>query len=149
MQATTPTVSNPPNQVAFQSCRPSDNFYERVKCLIHGLMLWIARLLLFAGERSALDRPLFVKHDVSQMKSASVRDLRHHFGNLLTWIREGQEIKITMRRRVVARLVPERPVQRAPIKMPDFAKRLKKIHGRRTISSAAARALLAENKGKY
>jgi antitoxin (DNA-binding transcriptional repressor) of toxin-antitoxin stability system len=83
------------------------------------------------------------------MKSASVRDLRHHFGNLLTWIKEGQEIKITLRRRVVARLVPEPPQKRVAVKRPDFAKRLKKIHGRRTISSAAARALLAENKGRY
>jgi antitoxin (DNA-binding transcriptional repressor) of toxin-antitoxin stability system len=90
-----------------------------------------------------------VKHDVSQMKSASVRDLRHHFGHLLTWIKEGQEIKITMRRRVVARLVPERAEKKAGLKMPDFARRLKKIHGRRTISAAAARSLLGENKGRY
>lgn len=78
-----------------------------------------------------------------------MRDLRHHFASLLTWIKEGQEIKITMRRRVVARLVPERAKKKAALKMPDFARRLKKIHGRRTISSAAARALLAENKGRY
>jgi antitoxin (DNA-binding transcriptional repressor) of toxin-antitoxin stability system len=83
------------------------------------------------------------------MKSASVRDLRHHFANLLIWIKEGQEIKITMRRRVVARLVPERAQKKAAPKMPDFARRLKKIHGRRTISSAVARGLLAENKGRY
>jgi antitoxin (DNA-binding transcriptional repressor) of toxin-antitoxin stability system len=106
-------------------------------------------LLQNCAKMAGIDRFYFVKHYVSQMKSASVRDLRHHFGDLLTWIREGQEIKITMRRRVVARLVPERPEQKAPIKMPDFARRLKKIHGRRTISSAATRALLAENKGRY
>jgi antitoxin (DNA-binding transcriptional repressor) of toxin-antitoxin stability system len=90
-----------------------------------------------------------VKHDVSQMRSASVRDLRHHFGNLLTWIKEGQEIKITMRRRVVARLVPVRRSKKVTVKMPDFIARLKKIHGRSTISASAARALLAENKGRY
>jgi|GraSoiStandDraft_35_1057300.scaffolds.fasta_scaffold616130_1 antitoxin (DNA-binding transcriptional repressor) of toxin-antitoxin stability system len=83
------------------------------------------------------------------MKSASVRDLRHHFGNLLTWIKEGQEIKITMRRKVVARLVPERSAKNAAVKMPDFAARLKRIHGRRTIPAPAARAILAENKGRY
>ncbi len=96
-----------------------------------------------------VDRAVFVKHDVSRVKTASVRDLRHHFANLLTWIKEGQEIKITMRRKVIARLVPERPAKKAPIKMPDFAKRLKKIHGRRTIPASAARAILAENKGRY
>jgi antitoxin (DNA-binding transcriptional repressor) of toxin-antitoxin stability system len=95
------------------------------------------------------DKFSFVKHNVSQMRSASVRDLRQHFANLLIWIKEGQEIKITMRRRVVARLVPERPAKKVAVKMPDFAARLKKIHGRRTISAATARALLAENKGRY
>lgn len=82
------------------------------------------------------------------MKTASVRDLRHHFGELLTWIKEGQEIKITMRRQVIARLVPERPGEKAAIKMPDFASRLKKIHGQRSIPAAAARAILGQNKGK-
>ena len=83
------------------------------------------------------------------MKTASVRDLRHHFANVLTWIKEGQEIKITMRRKIIARLVPERGAKKRAVKMPDFAARLKKVHGRRIISAAAARALLAENKGRY
>ncbi len=100
-------------------------------------------------EDSAVDNLSFVKQDVSQMKTASVRDLRHHFGNVLTWIKEGQEVKITMRQRVVARLVPERQVKNAAVKMPHFASRLKKIHGRRTLSAAASRAILAANKGRY
>lgn len=83
------------------------------------------------------------------MKTASVRDLRHHFGNILTWIRDGEEVEITMRRRVVARLVPERLVKNAVVKMPCFAARLKKIHGRRTLSVATSRAILADNKGRY
>ena len=96
-----------------------------------------------------IDNLSFVKQAVSQMKTASVRDLRHHFGNILMWIKEGQEVEITMRRRVVARLVPERQVKNAAVKMPHFASRLKKIHGRRTLSIAASRAILAENKGRY
>jgi antitoxin (DNA-binding transcriptional repressor) of toxin-antitoxin stability system len=83
------------------------------------------------------------------MKTASVRDLRHHFANRRTWIKEGQEIKITMRRKIIARLVPERRAKKRAVKMPDFAARLKKVHGRRIISSAAAGAILAENKGRY
>jgi len=34
------------------------------------------------------------------MKTASVRELRQNFGSLLAWLEEGQEIQITMRRRV-------------------------------------------------
>jgi len=54
-----------------------------------------------------------------------------------------------MRRKVIARLVPERRAKKPAVKMPDFAARLKKVHGRRIVSAAAARAILAENKGRY
>lgn len=83
------------------------------------------------------------------MKSASVRDLRHRFGHLLTWINEGQEIQITMRRRVIARLIPDKSAAKKKIKMPDFAARRKKIHGRKMLSAKVVADLLAENKGRY
>ncbi|MCC5844417.1 MAG: type II toxin-antitoxin system prevent-host-death family antitoxin [Verrucomicrobia bacterium] len=41
------------------------------------------------------------------MKTATVRDLRNHYSGLLDWIAAGEEILITRRGRVVARLVPE------------------------------------------
>jgi antitoxin (DNA-binding transcriptional repressor) of toxin-antitoxin stability system len=81
------------------------------------------------------------------MKTASVRELRQNFGSLLTWLEEGQEIQITMRRRVVARLVPDRTNSTPKVKMPDFAARLKKIHGTKAISAEEARAILDESKG--
>jgi antitoxin (DNA-binding transcriptional repressor) of toxin-antitoxin stability system len=83
------------------------------------------------------------------MKTASVRDLRQNFGSLLAWLEEGQEIQITMRRRVVARLVPDGPKPAAKIRMPDFAARLKKIHGEKVLSAEEAQAILDENKGRY
>jgi len=67
----------------------------------------------------------------------------------LAWLEEGQEIQITMRRRVVARLVPDRPKSMPKARLPDFAARLKKIHGEKVISAARARAILDENKGQY
>jgi antitoxin (DNA-binding transcriptional repressor) of toxin-antitoxin stability system len=83
------------------------------------------------------------------MKTASVRELRQNFGSLLSWLEEGQEIQITMRRRVVARLVPERTKAGSNVKMPDFAARLKKIHGNKLISAGDAQAILDESKGRY
>lgn len=90
-----------------------------------------------------------VNHNVSRMKTASVRELRQNFGNLLTWIEAGQEVQITKRRRVVARLVPENSTKKEPLTMPDFAARLKKIHGDTMVSSESAQAILDENKGRY
>lgn len=83
------------------------------------------------------------------METASIRDLRHRFGSLLAWLDEGKEIQITMRRKVIARLVPEKPAPRTRIKIPDFAGRLRRIHGKRVLPAEAAAALLAENKGRY
>jgi antitoxin (DNA-binding transcriptional repressor) of toxin-antitoxin stability system len=40
------------------------------------------------------------------MKTATVREVRQNFGQLLSWIESGEEITVTMRRKVVARIVP-------------------------------------------
>jgi antitoxin (DNA-binding transcriptional repressor) of toxin-antitoxin stability system len=101
------------------------------------------------SSKGSVDVLRFVKHSISQMKTASVRELRQNFGSLMAWIEEGEEIQITMHRRVVARLVPEQPKSRAKVKMPDFAARLKRIHGGKVISAESAEAILDRNKGRY
>ena len=64
----------------------------------------------------------------------------------LAWLEDGQEIQITMRRRVVARLVPDRPKSAAKVKMPG---RLEKIHGEKVIGAEEAQAILDEDKGRF
>ena len=41
------------------------------------------------------------------MKTATVRDLRNRYTSLLSWIGAGEEIVITQRGKVIARLIPE------------------------------------------
>lgn len=41
------------------------------------------------------------------MKTATVRDLRNRYTSLLSWIEAGEEVVITQRGKVIARLVPE------------------------------------------
>jgi antitoxin (DNA-binding transcriptional repressor) of toxin-antitoxin stability system len=60
------------------------------------------------------------------MKSMSVRDLRYRFPQVEAQLREGEAIAITKRKRIIARLVPERPAEG---KQPDFMAMLKKIYG--------------------
>ena len=62
------------------------------------------------------------------MTKASVRDLRYRFHEVEDLLRQGQEIQITKRRRVIARLVPERDEK--ALEIPDFLARLKKIYGK-------------------
>jgi len=65
------------------------------------------------------------------MKTASVRDLRQNFPRVMAWIADGEEVAVTLRRKVVARLVPERPQARRKLATPDFAAIGKEIFGDR------------------
>ena len=43
------------------------------------------------------------------MKTASVRELRNHYTTVMKWIEAGEEVKISKRGKIIARLVPEKP----------------------------------------
>src|SRR5229473_1235136 len=62
------------------------------------------------------------------MIKASVRDLRYEFKKIERLLLQGEEIQITKRRRVIARLVPESA--EVPKKMPDFRARMRSIFER-------------------
>jgi len=69
------------------------------------------------------------------MKTASVRDIRQNFPAVMAWIEDGEQVAITMRRKVVARLVPEKPAARRKIGVPDFETISREIFGGRTFSA--------------
>jgi antitoxin (DNA-binding transcriptional repressor) of toxin-antitoxin stability system len=69
------------------------------------------------------------------MKTVSVRDLRYRFPQVEARLREGEAIAITKRKRIIARLVPERSATR---QMPDFGARLKAIYGSRVAKVSGA-----------
>jgi antitoxin (DNA-binding transcriptional repressor) of toxin-antitoxin stability system len=50
-------------------------------------------------------------------------------------LREGEEIRITKRRQVIARLVPE---PAPPVKMPDFMGRLRANYGEKILPTTGA-----------
>jgi antitoxin (DNA-binding transcriptional repressor) of toxin-antitoxin stability system len=80
------------------------------------------------------------------MTKASVRDLRYEFKKIERLLRQGEEIQITKRRRVVARLVPEG--EEAVKKMPDFRARVRKIYGDKMLTVSGA-DLLAADRDRY
>jgi antitoxin (DNA-binding transcriptional repressor) of toxin-antitoxin stability system len=79
------------------------------------------------------------------MKKANVRDLRYRFSDVEAALRAGEEIEITKRRRVIARLLPVRPAHRKV--RPDFLARLKKIYGTKILKVSGAE-ILAEARGR-
>ena len=79
------------------------------------------------------------------MKKASVRDLRYRFREVENLLREGEEIQITKRKRVIARLVPAEPP--ILIQRPDFMARLKKIYGKKRLKVSGAELISRERNG--
>ena len=80
------------------------------------------------------------------VKTASIRDLRYAFKKIERLLHQGEEIQITKRRRVIARLVPEGAERSAEV--PDFLGRLRKIYGEKVLTKSGAQ-LLSEDRSRY
>jgi len=80
------------------------------------------------------------------MRKASVRDLRYEFKKIERLLHQGEEIQITKRRRVIARLVPENAGACPP--MPDFLGRLRAIYGEKVLPVSGA-DLVAKDRSRY
>jgi antitoxin (DNA-binding transcriptional repressor) of toxin-antitoxin stability system len=80
------------------------------------------------------------------MKTASVRDLRYDFKKIERLLRQGEEVQITKRRRVIARLVPE-TTEGAKV-LPDFQARLRSIYGDKVLTVSGA-DLISSDRGRY
>jgi antitoxin (DNA-binding transcriptional repressor) of toxin-antitoxin stability system len=63
------------------------------------------------------------------MKTANVRQLRHHFGSVLNWVSGGERVAIVKKGKVVALLSPPPRPKPKRIKLPDFEARQKRIFG--------------------
>jgi antitoxin (DNA-binding transcriptional repressor) of toxin-antitoxin stability system len=80
------------------------------------------------------------------MRTATVRDLRYRFPEVETLLRDGEEVQITKRKRVIARLVPVSSAVCA--KRPDFLARLKRIYGD-TVLKVSGAELLAQERDRF
>lgn len=80
------------------------------------------------------------------MTKASVRDLRYDFKKIERLLLQGEEIQITKRRRVIARLVPES--SEVAKEMPDFKARVRKIYGDKVLAVSGA-DLISWDRNRY
>ena len=79
---------------------------------------------------------------MDHVRKATVRDLRYHFPEIESLLQEGEEIQITKRKRVIARLVPERAA--ATVVLPDFMALLKEIYGNKRLKVTGAELIRAD-----
>jgi len=76
------------------------------------------------------------------MRKASVRDLRYRFREVEALLQEGEDVEITKRKRVIARLIAVR--RKAPARRPHFLERLKRIYGNKKMKVTAAELIASE-----
>jgi antitoxin (DNA-binding transcriptional repressor) of toxin-antitoxin stability system len=80
------------------------------------------------------------------MKTASVRDLRNNFSQIAKWLKDGEQVVITMRKKVIGRIVPETSGDRT-LKMPDFATRIREEYPHQQIPEKESVELRRELRG--
>lgn len=76
------------------------------------------------------------------MKTATIRELRTEFPKLEAYLKNGEEIQITKRGQIVARLSPPGKKPGKLVK-PDFARRLKETWSDRVFSMAEVEEMRA------
>jgi antitoxin (DNA-binding transcriptional repressor) of toxin-antitoxin stability system len=80
------------------------------------------------------------------MKTASVRDLRYGFKKIEALLRQGEEVHITKRRRIIARLVPENA--EGTREVPDVLARLRAIYGDKVLAVSGGE-LVSSDRSRY
>ena len=81
------------------------------------------------------------------MKKVTVRDLRYRFPAVESLLRDGEEIHITKRKRVIARLLPPKPPAR--VQPPDFLARLKRIFGKKRMKISGAEIIALDREERF
>ena len=82
------------------------------------------------------------------MKTATVRHLRNHYSAVLRWIDAGEEVSISRRGKIVARLVPESDGRRKRVDWSASAALGMDKSLLPRLSAKASAALLAESQGE-
>lgn len=79
------------------------------------------------------------------MTKATVRDLRYRFSKVEDLLKDGEEVQITKRGKLIALL---RPLKKRPsFKRPDFLARLRNIYGDKVLQVSGAE-MLAKDRGR-
>lgn len=83
------------------------------------------------------------------MRTASVRDLRNHYTSVLRWVSAGEEVLITQRGSVIARLSPETAQNAAAVDWAASPEVCRDRSNETLLSAEQAAEILAEAGGKW
>lgn len=84
---------------------------------------------------------------MSNMKTATVREVQHGLASVLSEVRKGQEFAVTKHGKVIARIVPATSVQ-GPLRWPDSAGRMKRLMSGAASKGASPSEVVRELRGE-
>jgi prevent-host-death family protein len=80
------------------------------------------------------------------MKTTTVRELRNNYSQVLKWVATGQEVAVTRRGEIVARVVPPQALRPARLDWTQSAA-FKRPELKQTLTARESAAILAESQG--
>ncbi|MBN9688726.1 MAG: type II toxin-antitoxin system prevent-host-death family antitoxin [Verrucomicrobia bacterium] len=80
------------------------------------------------------------------MKTTTVRELRNHYSRVLKWVSLGEEVEVTRRGKVVARVVPASTAKKSAVDWSQSAA-LTRQPWSKTLTAKESSAILAESQG--
>jgi antitoxin (DNA-binding transcriptional repressor) of toxin-antitoxin stability system len=83
------------------------------------------------------------------MKTATVRDLRNRYTSVLRWISAGEDVLITQRGKVIARLSPETDQTAQVVDWASSPEVLRDRSGDKVLSAEQSAEILAEAGGRW
>ncbi len=83
------------------------------------------------------------------MKTATVRDLRNNYTSVLRWVSAGEDVLITRRGKVIARLTPENDQTAQEVDWASSPEVLRDRSGDRVMTAEQSAEILAEAGGRW
>lgn len=80
------------------------------------------------------------------MKSTTVRELRNNYTKVLQWVSKGEEVEVTRRGKVVAKVVPPGTTDQVEVDWSKSAALNRKREGK-TLTAAESASIRAESQG--
>ena len=84
---------------------------------------------------------------MSNMKTATVREVQHGLASVLSRVQKGQEIGVTKHGKVIARIVPATHAK-GRLRWPDSALRMRRLMSGATATGAAPSEVVRELRGE-
>jgi prevent-host-death family protein len=83
---------------------------------------------------------------MSHMKTTTVRELRNNYSKVLKWVAKGEEVEVTRRGKIVARVVPPPSVKAAQVDWSQSAALTRRAWST-TLTANDSAGILADSQG--